>query len=705
MKLRFALIALLITCSVYAQSQFPGLMPYPKSVKNEEGKFRLSASFTASCLADDKDDILYASVNRIFQGLNRKTGLYFKQQYIRSGNMGKTSLQVRVAKKSDMYRGVDESYSLRINNEGIILEAPNSIGAIRGLETLQQLLARDGEGFYIPYIQINDAPRYSWRGLMIDIARHFIPIDVLKRNIDAMATVKMNVLHLHLSDDEGFRVESKLFPKLHEKGSNGQYFTQDQIKDIIAYARLRGIMVVPEFDMPGHTRSWFAAYPEFASAPGPYEPGPRFSAPVNSNEPINIPAIMSAPTPTFDPTKEEVYKFMDKLFGEMATLFPSSYIHIGADENNGVAWKNNPAIVNFMKQKEIKDVHELQAYFVKRMYSIVQKHKKTMIGWEELKSPDLPKDVVVQKWIAEGGFMKSHGKPLDIATNGNPVIISTGFYTDHFMPAYIHYQNPNLPATDHPNIWGGEAAQWTEIADAENIELRIWPRSGAIAERLWSPATLNNNENMYDRLFKLSKQLDEQGLQHIAAYERGLRRLSLGNEYSNLKILTDILVPVRGIKNLLGRLSNPTRVGNSSSPLSEAGDIVAPDSEVKRIFRKNVARFLEKKDEDAEYFIRLQLQSWAANHSVLVNAGMNKSRYANLSVHSANLQKLSETGLIALDKILAGQVFTAEEMTEIQKLITDARKPQGDTELDVVLEIESLIRQKMVPEPKEYPLF
>jgi hexosaminidase len=209
---------------------------------------------------------------------------------------------------------------------------------------------------------------------------------------------------------------------------------------------------------------------------------------------------------------------------------------------------------------------------------------------------------------------------------------------------------------------------------------------------------------MYERLFQLTKQLDEQGLQHITAYERGLRRLCTGSEFQHLKTLTDLLVPVRGYKNLFGRLGNPTRLANNSSPLSEAGDIVAPDSEVKRIFRKNVAKFLEKKDEDAEYFIRLQLQSWAANHSVLVKAGMNKSRYANLSVHSANLQKLSETGLIALDKILAGQVFTTEEMVEIQKLLTDARKPQGDTELDIILEIESLIKQKMVPEPKEYSL-
>lgn len=704
MKIKFLIIAFLISFLLSAQPQLPGLMPYPKSVTTQDGKYRLNASFNASCIADDKDDILYASVNRIFQGINRKTSLYFKQQYIKPGKEEKTSLKIKVAKKSEMYRGVDESYSLQVNADGILLEAPNSIGAIRGLETLQQLLEKDNEGFYIPFVQINDAPRYSWRGLMIDVARHFIPIDVIKRNIDAMATVKMNVLHLHLTDDEGFRIESKLFPKLHEKGSNGQYFTQDQIKDIVAYSRLRGIMVVPEFDLPGHTRAWFAAFPEFASAPGPYEPGPRFNVGLNNDGTINMGAIMSAPSPTLDPTREEVYKFMDKLFGEMASLFPSQYVHIGADENNGIAWKNNPAIVSYMKQKGIKDVHELQAYFVKRMYGILQKHKKTMVGWEELNTPDLPKDVVVQKWIPDGGFMKSHGKPLDIAAKGNKVLISTGFYTDLFMPAYVHYQNTNLPGTDHPNIWGGEAAQWTEIADAGNIELRIWPRTGVIAERLWSPATVNNNDNMYERFFQLSKQLDEQGLQHINTYERGIRRLCNGNEYVELKTLTDALAPVRGYKNLFGRLSNPTRLANNSSPLVDVGDIISTDSELKRLFRKNVARYLDKKDSESEVFLRKQLQLWSANHYQLANTGMNQSRYANIAPHSANLQKLSESGLKAMDKIKAGQSFTAEEMAEYQKLITEAKKPQGDTVLDIVLEIESLINQKLVPEPKEFPL-
>ncbi len=197
--------------------------------------------------------------------------------------------------------GMDESYRIQVSSNQIILDASTTIGALRGMQTIIQLLSNDETGFYIPIVNIEDAPKYAWRGLMIDVCRHFIPIDVLKRNLDAMAAVKMNVLHLHLSDDQGFRVESKVFPKLQSKGSNGDYYTQVQIRDLISYARNLGIMIVPEFDMPGHSTSWFAGYPELATKPGPYQPGSPYkldrSQPVNpanllnledSNEPLSL---------------------------------------------------------------------------------------------------------------------------------------------------------------------------------------------------------------------------------------------------------------------------------------------------------------------------------------------------------------------------------------------------------------------------------
>src|SRR6185369_14163142 len=343
--------------------------------------------------------------------------------------------------------------------------------------------------------------------------------------------VKMNVLHLHLTDNEGFRVESKTFPQLQNKGSNGDYYTQAQIKELISFAEGRGIIIVPEFDMPGHTKSWFAGYPQLASTPGPYEPGPPID--FHSVQQMNLSSIMqlvnNAPFPAIDPSKESTYEFIDKLVGDMSSLFSSPFIHIGADENNGVAWKNNPSIVAFMKEHNIPNTHALQAYFVERVKKIIAKHHKQMIGWEELFSKNLAKDVTVQVW-QNAAYTK---QALD---NGNPVLISKGFYLDVFMPAYVHYTNPDLPAglasESVKQFRGGEAAQWTEVADRTNIETRIWPRAAAIAEKLWSDTVTNDADDLYRRLFVLSEQLDESGLQHVANYERALRR------YTNDAILS-----------------------------------------------------------------------------------------------------------------------------------------------------------------------
>jgi hexosaminidase len=218
--------------------------------------------------------------------------------------------------------------------------------------------------------------------LTIDVSRHFIPFEVLQRNVDAMAAVKLNVLHLHLSDDQGFRVESKKFPKLQEMGSDGLYYTQNQIRELIAYARDRGIRVIPEFDMPGHSTSWFVGYPELASTPGPYQTERKWG--------IFDPAM--------DPTREETYVFLDKLIGEMAALFPERYLHIGGDEVNGKQWNANSRIQKYMRAHSMTTVQELQQYFTARVERIVSKHQKFMAGWDEVLSPAMPKDIVIQTW-------------------------------------------------------------------------------------------------------------------------------------------------------------------------------------------------------------------------------------------------------------------------------------------------------------------
>ena len=203
--------------------------------------------------------------------------------------------------------------------------------------------------------------------------------------------------------------------------------------------------VIPEFDLPGHARSWFAGYPELASIPGVYQPGHRFETTGTKTLGEIMTMVNTTPTPTIDPTKEYTYQFLDKLIGEMSSVFPNAYFHIGADENNGAAWKANAGIVAFMKKNNIPDAKALEHYFVMRMYSIVKKHHRIMIGWEELFNKDIPKDLVVQKWKPEMAMMGTPLKAETIIAQGNPVLISSGFYLDHHMPAHVYYNNPVIP--------------------------------------------------------------------------------------------------------------------------------------------------------------------------------------------------------------------------------------------------------------------
>jgi len=679
------------------------LLPMPGNVELHSGSLRLTENFTVSIHQAVHDTLLIKAVNRMYRTLNRRSGLYFKQKYISSKNNSDTAaMQVTVDKAVLPAIGEDESYSLTITSDRVDLKAGTTLGALHGFETILQLLTRDNSGeLYFPVVTIRDAPRFSWRGLMIDVARHFIPIDVLKRNIDAMAAVKMNVLHLHLTDNEGFRVESKTFPKLHSNGSNGDYYTQAQIRDLISFAEERGIIIVPEFDMPGHTKSWFAGYPELASGPGPYEPGPPID--FHSVQQMNLGSIMqlvnNAPFPAIDPTRRSTYEFMDKFIGEMSSLFSSPFIHIGADENNGVVWKDNPSIVAFMKAHNIPNTHALQAYFVARINKIIAKHHKQMIGWEELFSKDLSKDVTVQVW-QNGTYTQ---QALD---NGNPVLISKGFYLDVFMPAYVHYNNPDLPASAIKNagqLRGGEAAQWTEVADKTNIETRLWPRAAAIAEKLWSDSVTNDIDDLYRRLFALGEQLDESGLQHISNYERALRRYT-HDAFLPLKTLTDILTPVKGYKKLFAQLMMPESMSYQAAPLIQVSDIVFVDSKVKWEFRTALKSYLDRKDVSSENILRSYLNLWQKNNDQLRDLFVASSPLRRVQEHSKNLSAIATIGLEALDKLKLG---TTDDnwINEKLAILKAANQVYGETELCIISEIEALVKQQVVPLPATYPVF
>ena len=711
---KITFLAALLVChfAVSAQQNTLNLMPFPKQAIVKAGSFRISNKFTIRVQGTQNDTILYDAVNRAYQALNRKTGLIFGQKYITPNDTLTTATMTVMAQtKMSATIGADESYSLQVDEKQIVLNAPSTIGALYGLQTLVQLLEKDDKGYYLPCVTIDDSPRFKWRGMMIDVARHFISFDEMKRNIDAMASVKMNVLHWHLTDDEGFRVESKLFPLLHQKGSNGDYYTQAQLKELVAYAKDRGIIIVPEFDMPGHAQSWFAGHPELASQPGPYRPGPRNQWQKEHPDP-NIPKatsiadiIANLEAPTFDPTNEKVYTFLDKFIGEMSTIFPAGYMHIGADENNGLAWKLNPAIASYMQQHNMQSTNDLQQYFVQRMHDILKKHHRQMIGWEEIYNDKLPKDAIVHKWIpADNGFIKPTASIGDIAAH-NPVLISEWFYLDVFMPAYIHYNNPAFLDTVNSNILGGEAAQWTELATNDNIDTRIWPRAGAIAERLWSPASVNDVDDMYRRLSVLSNQLDEQGLLHVSNYNRALRRLTNGQPTEHLQTLTDVLTPIKGYRKMMAIMFKPEQASYQTSPLTSVSDIVFVDSETKRKFRHLVKVFLETHDKDAEAAIKSDLLAWQQNDALLQPLFTGNKRLIEIQDHSRNLSAAAAIGLEALDRMDKG---TATDATWVQQK-SDALATYGtqhnETEIAVIPEIAELVIGHTVAEPASYPAF
>jgi len=264
-------LLLIITCAIVvsAQPSKLDLMPVPTSITFHNERLAVDNNFRVASRGHS-DARLQAAIWRFMKRLEGRTVLTLSPTLATDDQTTPLIVNAQGPGKNIPGLGEDESYRIDITNRQAILSAPTVIGAIRGLETVLQLLDADRNGYFLPGVQIDDRPRFPWRGLLIDCARHFQTIEVLKRNLDAMAAVKLNVLHWHLTEDQGFRVESKKFPKLHQLGSDGNYYTQEQVKDIIAYARDRGIRVVPEFDIPGHSTSWLVGHPELGSAPGPF---------------------------------------------------------------------------------------------------------------------------------------------------------------------------------------------------------------------------------------------------------------------------------------------------------------------------------------------------------------------------------------------------------------------------------------------------
>ncbi|MCB9090503.1 MAG: family 20 glycosylhydrolase [Calditrichae bacterium] len=664
------LVNLTIVAENEAPSTRPPLLPVPAQVEYSDGQFRLNAEFTLA-VEGKPHERMFRGATRFLRRLSGRTGLFFLQHYItETGKSRFANLVINCRRPGVVKLGTDESYRLTVTPEKIELQADNDIGALRGLETLLQLLQADEKGYFLPAVKIVDAPRFPWRGLLIDVSRHFMPMEVLKRNLDGMAAVKLNVLHWHLVDDQGFRVESKTFPKLHEMGSDGFYFTQEQIREIIAYANDRGIRVMPEFDVPAHATSWLVGYPELGSAPGPYT--------VERNWGIMDPVL--------DPTRDAIYDFLDQFFAEMAGLFPDEYLHIGGDENNGKHWNANQDIQAFMKKNNIPDNHALQSYFNQRILKIVTKHGKKMIGWDEIFHPDLPKTAVIHSWRGKEAMVKA-------AQQGYMSILSNGYYIDLMQPAYFHYLNDPIPEDtplsekEQRAILGGEATSWGELVSPETIDSRIWPRTAAIAERLWSPQRVKDVEDMYRRLEVISFQLEEHGLTHRKNFEMMLRRLTGDRDITPLRTFIELVEPVK----IYTRHHQGVKY-TSSSPLTRVVDAARPESMAARDFARRVDSLLANPSENNQAAVADLLKIWKRNHAALQAIINTSPVLREIESLSQDLTTISEIGMAA-GNYYSSRVKPSEAWHERSlELLEAARKPRGQVMLMVVDPIEKLVK-------------
>jgi hexosaminidase len=423
--------------------------------------------------------------------------------------------------------------------------------------------------------------------------------------------------------------------------------------------------------MPGHSRSLFAGYPELASAPGPYKVDP------------------GGPDAVMDPTREATYKFIDKFVEEMANLFPDDYVHIGGDEVNGAQWDANPKIQAFIHSHGMKNNQDLQAYFNQHLQKILSKHHKTMMGWDEVLHPDLPKTVVVQSWRGQQSLATA-------AQQGYSGLLSFGYYLDLMWPAARHYAvDPmsgaaaSLTPEQQGRILGGEACMWSEWVTPENIDSRIWPRNAAIAERLWSSPEVQDSNSMYTRLDQLSRRLEWLGLTHKSSFVPAFYRMAGTNDIAPLRTLAEVVEPVKDY----ARMENLKTVWDFRAPLNRLVDIARPESDQARRFRDAVQAYIGSgyKDQAAEGEIRARLTAWRDNDARLHPLEEQSFLLNELAPLSEDLSALGAAGLLALDYLDKSTPSPDSWRAQQLALVERAMIPKANLLLMVVEPVQQLI--------------
>jgi hexosaminidase len=647
-------------------------MPWPQEIAVEPGfqiidpDFKLAISMAGTGKRADAGSRLENASVRFLRYLTDKTGTFLKAGYPLSGQVEGATLLIEIEEEAVLGLGNDESYELEILANKISLKARTDLGALRGLSTLKQLISVQNGAYGFPQVRIKDRPRFPWRGLMLDVSRHFMPIDVVKRNLDAMAFVKLNVLHWHLSDDQGFRVEVKSLPNLHERASDGMYYTQDQIRDIVTYADQRGIRVVPEFDVPGHATAILTAYPEYAS---------------NLNLRYTLERNAGIFDPTLDPTNEEVYVFLDTLFKEVTPLFPDAYFHIGGDENEGKHWDENSQIQRFMAENEIPDNHELQTFFNVRLEKILSKYGKKLMGWEEIMTPNMPKSALIHSWRGVNEGMEPGESLIKAVKNGYQTILSNGYYIDLMLSVEDHYLVDPMPEheltqEEQSRILGGEATMWSELVTPLTIDSRVWPRTAAIAERFWSARDVKDMDDMHRRLKATSQKLEGLGIRHIQVREYLLRNIANYNDTEALRDLMKISEPLK----IYTRNSGGTQY-QVYSPFTLFADVCTPDAVDVKPFEKEVTAYVEAANESDPVALKEYLGKWATIYDRLLQIEQDAPLVGPALPYAKRVRDVSTLLLEGLDE---GKL-RKKDFVAIQDLLQEKDDPRQNLDVELAV--------------------
>ena len=530
--------SLLMAAPVFAQ---PKIVPQPVEVKSGDGFFRLSPS-TAIGIAGNNAD-----AKRVADMLAKKLGTVTGFNIPVTGgaiNLGMSNIVLQLLSPANNTLGT-EGYQLKVGAGGTQILANSAAGLFYGVQTFLQLLPAEVEGgkkvenleWKAPVTEVLDYPRFGWRGLMLDVSRHFFTKDEVKRYIDDMVKYKFNLLHWHLTDDQGWRIEIKSYPRLTEVGAwnvkkegrfntfsapepgeprnYGGFYTQEDIKEVVQYAKDRFVNVLPEIDVPGHSLAAIAAYPELTSTPGTYQ--------VNSGE-----KFMEWPPSghfyglidnALNPSSEKVYTFLDKVFGEIAQLYPFDYIHMGGDETARNFWEKSEDIKKLMAKEKLKNLDEVQSYFVKRVTKIVNSKGKKLIGWDEILQGGLAPGAAVMSWRGMDGGIAAAKQGHEVVMSPTNFVYIDYMQGDRLMEPLVYaslrlkksYEFEPVPSGVDPKlIKGGQANLWTEqIYNLRQAQYMTWPRAFAISEAVWSPQGGRNFSNFVTRVENQLPKLDQ----------------------------------------------------------------------------------------------------------------------------------------------------------------------------------------------------